>query len=87
MNERTERINKVLNGLCAALDLHGESGTETLFLILCEVFDDANIEELENIRSESHDSDLMCDMLWPIAEKINDVAREQSASDIPPWNR
>jgi hypothetical protein len=87
MNERTEKINKALNVLCEALDLKGEFGTESLFLILSAVFDDTNVEEMESTRKESHDNGLMYNMLWPIAEKINSVADEHLTSEIPPWNQ
>ena len=87
MNERTEKIHQALNVLCKALDLSGESGTEALFLILSSTFNDNNVQEIEDVLQERSDGGLAYDMNCLMAEKIDEVAKHYSDSQIPPWNQ
>lgn len=87
MDNRTENIYSALTALCASLGLSGESGTEELFIILSSVFDNDNFEEMELIRQKSNADGLMYNMLWPMTEKIKDVADGKPRTHIPPWNR
>ena len=69
-NQKEESIYRVLDMLCDSLEFTGESGTEKLFILLGNVFDDKNYAEMSTILEDSHASGLCYNMLFPITERI-----------------
>lgn len=69
-NQKEENVYRALDSLCKALELRGESGTERLFILLANVFDDENYAEMHNILEQSHADGLCYNMLFPITERI-----------------
>jgi hypothetical protein len=71
VTETNRKIHAALNGLMAACELQGESGTETLFGLLYDAV--GNVSDEWHIVDESHDEGLCYDVNCLLADAIEEA--------------
>jgi hypothetical protein len=83
MDDQPDKIYKALDMLCEALDLKGEFGTESLFLILAGAFSKTNVTNMLAVLDKSHAESLCYDMRGPITDKIMETYFSILDHDVP----